>query len=219
MAENTATLSLIILFPLLGFLFNGIFGAIPWKKFPRVPGTLSGIIATLCVFASFVISAKLYFQVTSSETIGAIEHLAFPWITLQEFNIPMMFRLDALSGLLCLVVTGVGSLIHLYSIGYMHDDANPARYFTYLNLFTASMLILILGASLPILFIGWEGVGLCSYLLIGFWFDDLEKAKAGKKAFVANRVGDLGFLLGMFLIWCSAIWEAVLENPVKKSIR
>jgi NADH-quinone oxidoreductase subunit L len=87
------------------------------------------------------------------------------------------------------------------TIGYMHEDPNPQRYFSYLNLFTASMLILILGASLPILFIGWEGVGLCSYLLIGFWFDDLEKAKAGKKAFVANRVGDLGFLLGAFLLF------------------
>lgn len=132
---------------------------------------------------------------------AAYEHTVFPWIQVGDLNIPMRFRMDGLNGLLCLVVTGVGTLIHVYSVGYMSHDENPSRYFTYLNLFTASMLILILGASLPILFIGWEGVGLCSYLLIGFWFEDIEKAMAGKKAFVVNRIGDLGFLLGMFLLF------------------
>lgn len=200
MTENTQLIGWIILLPLLGSLINGLFGAIPWRRFPRIPGTVSGIIATAAVFTSFLITVKLWRQL-GHEGAGALEFLAFPWISLPDFLIPMEFRMDGLNGLLCLVVTGVGSLIHLYSIGYMHDDKNPQRYFTYLNLFTASMLILILGASLPILFIGWEGVGLCSYLLIGFWFEDLEKASAGKKAFVANRVGDLGFLLGMFLLF------------------
>jgi NADH-quinone oxidoreductase subunit L len=148
------------------------------------------------------LAVSLYLRLTGKEGVSsAFEQTAFPWIEVGNFNIPMRFRVDALSGVLSLVVSGVGCLIHIYSIAYMHEDENPARYFTYLNMFTSAMLILILGASLPILFIGWEGVGLCSYLLIGFWFEDIEKAKAGKKAFIVNRIGDLGFLLGMFLIF------------------
>ena len=201
MKEQTYLVGLIILFPLLASLVNGLFGAIPWKGAPRIPKTAAGMLASAAVFFSFVVSCKLFFQIHAD--YKAFEFLAFPWIQVGEFNVPMAFRLDNLSGLLCMVVTGVGFLIHVYSIGYMHDDENPQRYFTYLNLFTASMLILILGSSLPILFIGWEGVGLCSYLLIGFWYEDIEKAKAGKKAFVVNRIGDLGFLLGMFLIFAS----------------
>lgn len=198
MREQTQLVGLIILFPLLGALINGLLGAIPWKGF-RIPKTAAGVLASAAVFFSFIATAKLFFQIHAE--YKAFEFLAFPWIHIGEFNIPMSFRFDNLSGLLCMVVTGVGFLIHVYSIGYMHEDENPQRYFTYLNLFTASMLILILGASLPILFIGWEGVGLCSYLLIGFWYEDVEKAKAGKKAFIVNRIGDLGFLLGMFLIF------------------
>jgi NADH-quinone oxidoreductase subunit L len=202
MTEQTTLLGWIILLPILGSLVNGIFGAIPWKTFPRIPGIISGVIASATVFGSFVLAVSLFLRLTGKDGVSsAFEHLAFSWIQVGDFNIPMKFRMDGLSGMLCLVVTGVGFLIHLYSVGYMSHDENPARYFTYLNLFTASMLILILGASLPILFIGWEGVGLCSYLLIGFWFEDIEKAKAGKKAFVVNRIGDLGFLLGMFLIF------------------
>jgi NADH-quinone oxidoreductase subunit L len=201
MNEQTELVGLIILFPLLGFIINGIFGAIPWKGMPRIPKTVSGIIASAFVVMSFIVSAKLFFQIHAE--YKAFEYLAFNWIEIGEFSIPMAFRFDNLSGLLCMIVTGVGSLIHIYSIGYMHDDENPQRFFTYLNLFTASMLVLILGANLPILFIGWEGVGLCSYLLIGFWFSDEEKAKAGKKAFIVNRIGDLGFLLGVFLIFAS----------------
>src|SRR5258706_2340271 len=100
-----------------------------------------------------------------------------------------------------LVVTGVGSLIHLFSVGYMKEDPGYARYFAYLNLFIANMLVLVLGASLPVLFIGWEGVGLCSYLLIGFWYQDKANADAGKKAFIVNRIGDFGFLIAMFILW------------------
>src|SRR5690606_37372616 len=105
------------------------------------------------------------------------------------------------STLFTLVITGVGTLIHLYSICYMSHDATPGKYFSYLNLFCFAMLMLVLGSSLPVLFLGWEGVGLCSYLLIGYWYTDEDKASAGKKAFIVNRVGDLGFLLAMFLIY------------------
>ena len=203
MMEQTSLLGWIILLPLLASVVNGIFGAIPWKTMPRIPGVASGVLASASVFGSFVIAVMLYFRLTGAHegVAQAFEQTAFQWIQVGDFNIPMAFRMDGLTGLLCLVVTGVGFLIHLYSVGYMSHDKNPQRYFTYLNLFTASMLILILGASLPILFIGWEGVGLCSYLLIGFWYEDIEKAKAGKKAFVVNRIGDLGFLLGMFLLF------------------
>ncbi len=202
MAEQTSLLGWIIFLPLLGAMINGLFGAIPWKKMPRIPGVAAGVIASACVFGGFLMAISLYLRLTGKEGVSsAFEQTVFPWIQVGDFNIPMKFRMDGLSGILCLVVTGVGFLIHLYSVGYMSHDGNPARYFTYLNMFMASMLVLILGASLPILFIGWEGVGLCSYLLIGFWFDDIEKAKAGKKAFIVNRVGDLGFLLGMFLLF------------------
>ena len=164
---------LIVALPLLGAIVNGLFGAIPWKTFPRISGAVAGVFASLCVFGSFVISLVLKINASHEEHSAFLQHLVFPWITVADLIIPFQFHFDALSGALCLVVTGVGFLIHVYSIGYMHDDKNPQRYFTYLNLFTASMLILILGANLPVLFIGWEGVGLCSYLLIGFWFEDI----------------------------------------------
>jgi NADH-quinone oxidoreductase subunit L len=202
MTEQTSLLGWIILLPLLGAAVNGIFGAIPWKKFPRIPGVVAGILASASVFGAFVIAVSLFFRMTGKDAMANIfEQTAFSWIQVGDLNVPMSFRMDGLSGILTLVVTGVGFLIHLYSIGYMSHDENPQRYFTYLNLFMASMLVLVLGASLPIMFIGWEGVGLCSYLLIGFWFDDIAKAQAGKKAFVMNRVGDLAFLLGMFLLF------------------
>ena len=131
----------------------------------------------------------------------ALEQTLFHWMTIGRFNVDMAFRLDSLNTLFTLVITGVGTLIHLYSIGYMGHDATPGKFFSYLNLFCFAMLMLVMGASLPILFLGWEGVGLCSYLLIGYWYTDMEKAKAGKKAFIVNRVGDFGFLLGMFMIF------------------
>ena len=115
----------------------------------------------------------------------------------------LAFRVDALSAVMILIVTGVGFLLHLYSIGYMEDDPDLARYFAYLNLFTGSMLILVLADSLPVLFIGWEGVGLCSYLLIGFWYREMPNADAGEKAMLANRIGDAAFLIGMFLLFWS----------------
>ena len=120
-----------------------------------------------------------------------------------DLQIPLQFRLDHLSSLMILVVTGIGSLIHIYSTGYMHEetDGEYARYFSYLNLFAAFMLVLVLGANFPVMFVGWEGVGLCSYLLIGFWFKKKSAADAGKKAFIVNRIGDFGFILGMLLVF------------------
>ncbi len=127
--------------------------------------------------------------------------VAYTWARIGERSFEIAFYFDRLSAVMALIVTGVGSVIHIYSIGYMHDDKSYARFFAYLNLFLFFMLSLVLGRSLLVLFVGWEGVGLASYLLIGFWFDDPVNAAAGKKAFVTNRIGDAGFLLGMFLLY------------------
>ena len=126
---------------------------------------------------------------------------AYTWARIGERSFEIAFYFDRLSAVMALIVTGVGSVIHIYSIGYMHDDKSYARFFAYLNLFLFFMLSLVLGRSLLVLFVGWEGVGLASYLLIGFWFDDAANAAAGKKAFITNRIGDAGFLLGMFLLY------------------
>jgi NADH-quinone oxidoreductase subunit L len=118
-----------------------------------------------------------------------------------RLQVDLAFQVDRLSTVMLLIVTGVGSLIHLFSIGYMREDPGYARFFAYMNLFVAFMLVLVLGSSFPVMFIGGEGVGLCSYLLIGFWFNDKANADAGKKAFIMNRIGDVGFLVAMFFIW------------------
>lgn len=197
-------LALIPLLPLLGFLINGSWYALgqtgPDQK--KASSTLTGLIATSAIFGAFVVSVLVFLQLRQMPAESrVIEQHLFSWIEVGKFSLNMDFRVDTLSTLFTLVITGVGTLIHLYSIGYMSHDESPGKFFSYLNLFCFAMLMLVLGASLPILFLGWEGVGLCSYLLIGYWYTDIEKAKAGKKAFVANRVGDLGFLLGMFLLF------------------
>ncbi|MBA2687390.1 MAG: NADH-quinone oxidoreductase subunit L, partial [Gemmatimonadaceae bacterium] len=125
----------------------------------------------------------------------------FSWMPVGSLGIDAAFQLDQLSMLMVLVITGVGTLIHIFSIGYMQDDPGYPRYFAYLNLFVFFMLVLVLGANYPVLFVGWEGVGLCSYLLIGFWFSEKANADAGKKAFIVNRIGDFGFLIAMFLLY------------------
>ncbi|HTA20704.1 MAG TPA: proton-conducting transporter membrane subunit, partial [Polyangia bacterium] len=134
-------------------------------------------------------------------TGGALTDTLWTWMQAGDLKVDVAFRMDALSGLLCLVITFIGFLIHVYGQGYMEHDADYARFFAYLNLFCGSMLVLVLGDSLPVMFVGWEGVGLCSYLLIGFWYKETANADAGKKAFITNRIGDFGFLLGMFLIY------------------
>jgi NADH-quinone oxidoreductase subunit L len=192
-------LPLIPLFPLLGFLVNATLGR-------RLPKNVSGLVATGAMGLSFGVSAAAVWRLLSLEPVGgvrAFEDTVYNWIGSGGLQIPLSFRLDPLSALMILIVTGIGALIHLYSTAYMHEetDAEYARYFSYLNLFAAFMLVLVLGSSFPIMFIGWEGVGLCSYLLIGFWFTKPSAADAGKKAFVVNRIGDFGFLLGMFWLF------------------
>jgi NADH-quinone oxidoreductase subunit L len=197
-------LALIPLFPLIGFLINGSWYAFgqssPGKK--KASAHITGGIATFFIFLSFLVSLVVFLQLhgMGPEHRSIVQNL-YPWMTVGAFNLDMAFRVDSLSTLFTLVITGVGTLIHIYSIGYMSHDETPGKFFSYLNLFCFAMLMLVIGSSLPILFLGWEGVGLCSYLLIGYWYTDEEKAKAGKKAFIVNRVGDLGFLLGMFLIY------------------
>jgi len=187
-------LILIPLLPFIGFLVNAFFGK-------RLPKSVSGGVACAAIIASFGVSVAAVWSVVSGH--HAIEQTAFSWIASGELSIPFKFYLDNLSSVMILVITGIGSLIHIYSTGYMHEepDSEYARYFSYLNLFAAFMLVLVLGASLPMMFIGWEGVGLCSYLLIGFWFKKKSAADAGKKAFVVNRIGDFGFIIGMLLIY------------------
>ncbi len=188
-------IGLILLFPLIGVIINGLFG----KKLSE---KVISLIGPGMVGISFIISVSIFLHMLSlPEEERQVRQTLFTWIGSGSLNVEFAFLFDQLSGTLALIVTGVGFLIHVYSVGYMHGDKGYARYFTYLNLFITMMLILILGNSYLLLFIGWEGVGLCSYLLIGFWFEDNENANAGKKAFVVNRIGDFGFLLAMFLIF------------------
>lgn len=197
-------LALIPLFPLIGFLINGswyLFGQAGEGK-SKASSQVTGSIATLFIFLSFAVSLMLFLKLFAMDAEHRmIQETLFPWIYVGSFKLDFALRVDSLSTLFTLVITGVGTLIHVYSIGYMSHDESPGKFFAYLNLFCFAMLMLVLGSSLPILFLGWEGVGLCSYLLIGYWYTDMEKAKAGKKAFVVNRIGDLGFLLGMFLVF------------------
>ena len=186
-------LTLIVLLPLAGFLLNGLLGNRLGKGFVSVVGCGLPILA-------FLATVRAFLQLAGGDGSALLE-TAYTWATVGDFSFEVSFYFDRLSALMTLIVTGVGSLIHLYSTGYMKDDASYARYFAYLNLFLFFMLLLVLGRSLLVLFVGWEGVGLASYLLIGFWFEDPAKAAAGKKAFITNRVGDAGFLLGMFLIY------------------
>ncbi|MEO8483410.1 MAG: NADH-quinone oxidoreductase subunit L [Acidobacteriota bacterium] len=192
-------LILIPLLPFVGFLLNTVFRR-------SLPKAVSGAIATGAMGLAFGVAATTVWQLLGTEPVGgvrAIEQQVFTWISSGALTVPLTFRVDPLSALMILVVTGIGTLIHLYSTAYMHDesDSEYARYFSYLNLFAAFMLVLVLGASFPVMFVGWEGVGLCSYLLIGFWFTKPSAADAGKKAFIVNRVGDFGFILGMLSVF------------------
>lgn len=186
-------IALVPLFPLIGFLINGFFG----KKLSK---SLSGMIASGSILASFVVAVLIFVELQGSEQKSHIVNL-FSWITSGTLQIPFEFLVDPLSSLFLLIITGIGFLIHVYSIGYMHADEGFSRFFTYLNLFVFFMLLLVLGNNYLILFVGWEGVGLCSYLLIGFWFKNTAYNNAARKAFVINRIGDLGFLLGIILIF------------------
>ncbi len=196
MIREEIIIALLLLCPLVGFFICGL-------KAIRFPTSkTSGVIATCAVLASFVcgIWAFVRLLAKASDQRQLVAHF-FQWISVGDFQINASFIIDPISIVMVLIITGVGTLIHLFSIGYMNEDKNPAKYFSYLNLFIFNMLILVLASNLPVMFIGWEGVGLCSYLLIGFWFSDPQKATAGMKAFVMNRIGDAALLLGMFFIF------------------
>jgi len=180
---------LIPIFPLIGFVINAM-----WKK--QIAGKTAGTIASTAVLLSFLCTLGLFFQTSSPTTVEIGS-----WINAGKLSVPFELLIDPLSVTMMLIVTGIGFLIHVYSIGYMHEDENCTTFFSYLNLFMFSMLVLVMGANYVMMFIGWEGVGLCSYLLIGFWFKNNNYNNAGRKAFIMNRIGDLGFLLGIFLLF------------------
>lgn len=183
---------LLLLAPLCGFVINMVGG----KKLGR---SLPGIIGTATVLISFLISTYFFIQVVTTGQAIPLAHF-FEWISVKNFTINFDIVLDQLSLLWLMFLTGIGSLIHIYSIGYMHDDENVDRFFAYLNLFIFFMMVLVTSANLAVMFIGWEGVGLCSYLLIGFWYKNQQYNDAAKKAFIMNRIGDLGFLIGIFTL-------------------
>jgi NADH-quinone oxidoreductase subunit L len=187
-------LTLIVVLPLAGFLLNGLLGPRFGRPFVTAVGCGLPILA-------FLATVRAFLQLQAGGGDDPLVETAYTWATVGDFKFDIAFYFDRLSAVMALIVTGVGSLIHVYSTGYMKDDPSYARYFAYLNLFLFFMLLLVLGRSLLVCFVGWEGVGLASYLLIGFWFEDPAKAAAGKKAFITNRIGDAGFLLGMFLIY------------------
>jgi NADH-quinone oxidoreductase subunit L len=187
----------ILLFPLLGVIINTLFGQ-------RLKGNLAGYIASASIGLAFSVSLKLFFdllQMPASQRL--IEKTLFSWITTGTLSTEIGMQIDPLSIIMILVVTGVSFIIHIYAIGYMHGDRGFKRFFIYLNLFVFAMLILVTANNFLMMFVGWEGVGLCSYLLIGFWYEDDYNAYAGRKAFVVNRIGDFGFLLAMFLIFAT----------------
>ena len=186
---------LLLISPLIGFLINGLFG-----KWLRNAEKLSGWIACLAVLVSLICSAIVFTHVKGG---AELNQTLYEWIAGESFAFTIGFHVDSLTVVMLLVITGIGFLIHVYSIGYMHGDTGYTRYFAYLNLFVFAMLILVLADNYLMMFVGWEGVGLCSYLLIGFWYEKKSATDAGKKAFIVNRIGDFGFLLGMFTLFAA----------------
>ncbi|MGB7986482.1 MAG: proton-conducting transporter membrane subunit, partial [Terracidiphilus sp.] len=188
---------MIPLLPFAGFLINGILGG-------RLPKWLVTSVALLAPFAAFGVVSTLalgrFGVIPAISSLPFTETCPLPWINIPALHVDFSFVLDQLSLVMLLVVTGVGFLIHVYSVGYMSDDEGYARYFSYLNLFLFFMTVLVLAGNALVMFVGWEGVGLASYLLIGFYFQKKSAADAGKKAFIVNRIGDFGFLIAMFLL-------------------
>lgn len=188
----------ILLLPLFGFLLNGVVIPLFKRGYALTTPSQAATAATLPIALAFV-GAILAFNAISHG--GPLIVTPYKWLEIGGFNVDFSLKIDRLSGLLVMIITGVGTLIHVFSAGYMSHEPCVGRYFSYLSLFCFSMLLLVMGNELPLMFFGWEGVGLCSYLLIGFWYTDTEKANAGKKAFITNRVGDLGFLIGAFILF------------------
>lgn len=191
-------IALIPLVPLIGFLINGL-------GFRKIPKNIVSIVGVGASFISFLLVAYTFDYGSTNGAFGGesfqpITVTLFDWITVGDLNIPFAFQIDQLSIIMLFIITGVGTLIHVYSMGYMSHDEGYGKFFAYLNLFIFFMLLLVMGNNYVVMFIGWEGVGLCSYLLIGFWNKNFEFGNAARKAFIMNRVGDLGFLIGIFLI-------------------
>ena len=192
-AQNLMMLDMlrwIPLLPLAGSAINLFFGR-------RLGKTLAGLLASAAVLASFAIALYVFWLLPST---GVFRDTLYTWIDSGGFRVQLSFQVDALTAVMLLIVTGIGFLIHVYSLGYMEHDEDMVRFFVYLNLFVFFMLLLVMADNLLLLFVGWEGVGLCSYLLIGFWYQDSNNAIAGNKAFIVNRIGDFGFVLGIFLL-------------------
>ena len=187
---------LTVALPLAGFLVNG---ALALRRAPA--RTAVSIVGPGVLLAAFGVALAVFFELLRQPPHEPHIVRLWSWMPAGALELDLAFQVDQLAAVMLLVVTGVGSLIHLFSMGYMREDPGYARYFAHLNLFVAFMLVLVLGSSLPVLFIGWEGVGLCSYLLIGFWFTEKANADAGLKAFIMNRIGDFGVLVAMFLLW------------------
>jgi len=189
----SSALALILLFPALGVLFNLFFGA-------RLGRRAVSIVGPGVMFLAFAAATWAFVRLFMLPPGDALTFTLWPWIEAGRFHVELALRADTLSGVMIMIVTGVGAFIHLYSVGYMAHDEDFARFFTYMNLFALSMLILVLASNLLMMFVGWEGVGLCSYLLIAFWYTNPQFAYNGRKAFIVNRVGDAGFILGMLTI-------------------
>jgi len=202
-------LGLILLFPLLGVIFNVFFGQ-------RAGRAVVNWVAPGVIFLSFGVALAAFVVLLTMPRGASLGLLLWPWIAAGSFHVDIALRFDALTAVMALVVTGVGAFIHLYSDGYMGEDADYARFFAYMNLFAFSMLVLVLADNLVLMFVGWEGVGLCSYLLIAFWYDNPQFAYNGRKAFIANRIGDAGFILGILtLVWALArhgVWTVTFTG-------
>ncbi len=194
--ETNNTIFLIPLLPLVGFLINGLLG----RGMRR--GTI-GAVACAMPIMSFAVALSIFIRFCDFglDSDWTFRQVLIPWIGVGGIGVPFAFSVDHLAIAMTLMITGVGSLIHIYATGYMAHDRSPERFFAYMNLFMFSMLVLVLADNILLMFVGWEGVGLCSYLLIGYWYEDIFNAKAGKKAFITNRIGDFGFLLGILLIF------------------
>jgi NADH-quinone oxidoreductase subunit L len=203
-AQEFSTAWWILFLPLIGFLVQAFLGKRAVQSMGAAAGRrVMGTLATLFIAVPFVIGLMLTLKLSNlgHESRSIVLH-GLDWINVLSLRVPFELVIDPLSMTMVLIITGIGSLIHLYATGYMGDDRDYPRFFTYLNLFVASMLILVMGNNLALLFIGWEGVGVCSYLLIGYWYKDVANAKAANKAFIVNRIGDWGLTLGIFAIFC-----------------
>lgn len=206
--------------PLVGFLLNGggIFLGFPYVKSRRAVH----LIACTAILVAFAFALGAFIELLGMDPSDrSVTRTLYPWLETTNLKANIAFLIDPLSSVMMMIITGVGFLIHVYSMGYMHEDRDFARFFTYLNLFCFAMLLLVMGDNLLLLFVGWEGVGLCSYLLIGFWFEHKPNAVAGMKAFIVNRIGDFGFLIGLFILFW-ALWAqghpSVTFNEIKENV-